>query len=213
MEGGNRMKTDQILDIARRYYEDNLAQDDIAREFSVSRSTVSRAIKLARERGWVRTVVVAPSGSMAQLESRLRNRFNLEHVAIVPTASKLQDALEAVARAGAAYLDRVAPEHGVLAVAGGRTLTALARQLRPAHRPDLTVLPTMGGWVGQSAIGANEVARAIALRWDAQAGALFAPAFVSNDHVRQALLGEESIRHTLERARNASLVCIGIAPV
>ncbi len=207
------MKTDQILSIARRYYEDNLPQEDIAREFSVSPSTVSRAIKLARERGWVRTVVIAPSGSTTQLESRLRDRFNLQYVAIVPAAAKPQDTLEAVARAGAAYLDRVAPDRGVLAVAGGQTLTALARQLRPLQRPALTVVPAVGGWVGQSAISASEVAREMAIRWDAQVVALFAPAFVSEERVRQALLGEESIRTTLEKARRAAMACIGIAPV
>src|SRR5512139_2264847 len=120
------MKTDQILGIARRYYEDNLPQEEIAREFSVSASTVSRAVKLARERGWVRTIVVAPSDTMSQLECRLRDRFDLDYLAVVPAASTAQDTLEAVARAGAAYLDQIVPDHDVVAVAGGRTLTALA---------------------------------------------------------------------------------------
>ncbi len=211
--GEDRVKTEQILDMARRHFEDNMPQEAIARDLSVSTSTVSRALKLARERGWVRTVVVGPSEGAFQLESWLRKRFRLAYVAVVPAPAGGQDALEAVAQAGAAYVERVAPARGAVTVAGGRTLTALARQLRPAHRPGLAVLPAMGGWVGQSAIGANEVARAIALRWDAQAGALFAPSFVSDDHVRQTLLAEESIRDTLEKARNASLACIGIAAV
>ncbi len=207
------MKTEQILSIARRYYEDNLPQDEIAREFSVSASTVSRAIKLARERGWVRTIVVAPSGNMAQLECRLRDRFDLEYLAVVPAAPTPQDTLEAVARAGAAYLSQIVPDHDVVAVAGGRTLTAVARQLRPAHRPELTVVSAVGGWVGQSAISASEVAREMAMRWDAQVAALFAPAFVSEAGLRQALLREESIRVTLEKACSATLACIGLAPV
>lgn len=206
------MNTEQILNIARRYYEDNLPQERIARELAVSASTVSRAIKTARDRGWVRTVVLAPDDNVTQLEARLRNRFGLRHVTIVPNGARPQDTLEAVAVAGAAYLDRVAPESGVLAVAGGKTLTSVARQLRRAHRPELTVVSAVGGWVGQSAIAASEVAREMAICWDAQVAALFAPAFVSQESLRQALLREEGIRATLALARSATQACIGLAP-
>ena len=57
------MNIDQVLQIARHYYEQNKTQEEIAQQMLVSRSTVSRALKMARERGYIRTIVVAPSSN------------------------------------------------------------------------------------------------------------------------------------------------------
>jgi deoxyribonucleoside regulator len=205
------MQTDQILDIARLAYEHNKTQEEVAQQLQLSRSTVSRALKLARERGYIRTIVVAPSTGAPRLESYLRRRFNLAHVVIVPGCGNSAELLDSVGQAAATYLESLISENGVLAVAGGRTLLAVSKQLRPAQRPQVTVVPAMGGWVGDSAISANEVVREITVRWNAQAESLFAPAIVSDDIARQALWREESIRLTLEKARTATIACISLA--
>lgn len=207
------MNVDQVLQIARLYYEQNKNQEEIAEQLSLSRSTVSRALKLARERGYIRTVVVAPSTSAPRLETWFRSRFNLQHVIIVPGRGNTSEVLDSVGQSAATYLDNIISDQAVLAVAGGRTLLSVSKQLRPAHRPNITVVPAMGGWVGDSAISANEVVREIAVRWHAQAEGLFAPAIVSDDVARQALWREESIRLTLEKAKTATIACISLAGI
>ncbi|MFN8460065.1 MAG: sugar-binding domain-containing protein [Anaerolineae bacterium] len=205
------MNTDQLLQIARLYYEQNKTQDEIGQQLLVSRSTVSRALKLAKERGYIRTVVVAPASSAAPLEAWFRARFNLQHVVIVPGCGNSPEVLDSVGQSAATYLDHVIAEEAVLTVAGGRTLFAVSKQVRPTQRPQVTVVPAMGGWVGASAISANEVVREIATRWNAQAEALFAPAIVSDDVARQALWREESIRLTVEKASVATVACVSLA--
>lgn len=207
------MNIEQVLQIARHYYEQNKTQEEIAQQLLVSRSTVSRALKLARERGYIRTIVVAPSTNAPQLEAWFQARFNLQHVAIIPGRGNTPEVLDSLGQTAAAYLNHVVPDHAVLTVAGGRTMLAVSKQLRPAHRPDVTIVPAMGGWVGDSAISANEVVREIAIHWQARAESLFAPAIVFDDVARQALWREESIRRTLEKARNATVACISLAGV
>lgn len=207
------MKTDQILDIARLYYEQNSTQEDIAQQLSISRSTVARALKLARERGYIRTIIVAPSKHAPRLEAWFRNRFKLQQVVIVPGEGNSQEVLESVGQAAATYLDHVISDDDVLTVSGGRTLMSLSKQLRPVSRPGLTVIPAMGGWVSESAISANEVAREMATGWNARAETLFAPAIVSDETARQAILREDSIRLTLQKARSATIACTGVAGV
>lgn len=207
------MNIDQVLQIARRYYEQNKTQEEIAQQLLVSRSTVSRALKVARERGYIRTIVVAPSTNAPHLEAWFRARFDLQHVVIVPGRGNTPEVLDSVGQTAATYLDHIVSEGAILTVAGGRTLLAVSRQLRPTYRPDVTVVPVMGGWVGDSAISANEIVREIAIRWQARAESLFAPAIVSDDVARQALWREESIRLTLEKARTASVACVSLAGV
>jgi DNA-binding transcriptional regulator LsrR (DeoR family) len=207
------MNTDQVLQIARLYYEQNKTQEEIAQQLSLSRSTVSRALKLARERGYIRTIVVAPSSSALELETWFRTRFNLQHVVIVPGRGSSPEVLDSLGQTAAIYLEQIVSDQTVLTIAGGRTLLAVSRQLRPAYRPNVTVVPAMGGWVGDSAISANEVVREIAVRWNARAETLFAPSIVSDDVARQALWREESIHRTLEKAGTATVACVSLAGV
>lgn len=207
------MNTQQVLQIARLYYEQNKTQEDIAQQLLVSRSTVSRALKVARERGFIRTIVVAPSVTAPRLEAWFRERFNLQHVVIVPGCGSTPEVLDSVGQTAATYLDYIVSEQTVLTVAGGRTLLSVGKQLRPAHRPHVTIVPAMGGWVGDSAISANEVVREFAVRWNAQAELLFAPAIVSNEIARQALWREGGIHLTLEKARQANIACISLAGI
>jgi DNA-binding transcriptional regulator LsrR (DeoR family) len=205
------MDTQQVIDIAKLYYQQNLGQDDIARLLDISRSTVSRALKAARDRGMVRITIVNPSPRAVELETWLRTTFSLEHVTIVAAVGDPASDLDAVAQAAASYLDHVVPSRGALGVAAGRTAFAVSQQVRPASRPGLWVVPVMGGWVSASSISANEVVRTVAARWGAQSESLFAPAFVSDGQAREALLREEGIRRPLEIARQADVVCVSAA--
>ena len=84
------MNIDQVLEIAKLYYEQNNTQEDIARQLSISRSTVARALRVARERGYIRTIVIGPSRNLLDLELWFRDRFNLEHIVIVPSQKNSQ---------------------------------------------------------------------------------------------------------------------------
>ncbi len=52
---------DELLaQVARNYYEERLTQDDIARRINASRSTVSRLLQQAVDRGIVRILIDYP---------------------------------------------------------------------------------------------------------------------------------------------------------
>ncbi len=207
------MNIDQIVELARMHYEQNLSQEEISQHANISRATVSRALKEARERGYIRTLVIAPSGIGLELEEWLRSRFNLKYVAVTPTREDTNEAISLVGQVAAVYLDYNVSSGCVLGVAGGRTVLSTAKQVKRANRPDVLALPIMGGWIGHTSISASEVAREIAVRWNARAKALFAPAFVVDEVARQALLREESIADILKSASQADMSIIGIAPV
>lgn len=207
------MDIEQIIEIARMYYEQNLSQEDIALKAKISRATVSRALKDARERGFIRTVVISPSEVSQRLQDWLRTCFNLKFVAIAPSRTDTDASIDLVGQVAAAHLEATVTQDCVLGVAGGRTMLSLARQLKPADRPGVLVLPIMGGWIGQTAICASDVAREIAERWNARANVLFAPALVKDEIARQALLREEAITEILRGASNADMAVIGIASV
>jgi DNA-binding transcriptional regulator LsrR (DeoR family) len=59
-------------------------------------------------------------------------------------------------------------------------------------------------------INPNEVCRALAVRCGGTAESLYAPAYVENVEVRDMLLQQEAVRHTLDAAARADIGLVGI---
>jgi DNA-binding transcriptional regulator LsrR (DeoR family) len=134
----------------------------------------------------IRTVVISPS----EVSQRLQTGAHPALTEIRGHCASRTDtaaSIDLVGQVAAAHLEATVTLDCVLGVAGGRTMLSLARQLKPADRPGVLVLPIMGGWIGQTAICASDVAREIAERWNARANVLFAPALVKDEIARQAL--------------------------
>lgn len=93
------------IQIARRYYIDQIQMPEIAREFDISSSTVSRLISLARHRGWVRLTINDPEEHESTTVRYLKDKFALDSFAAVPSP-KAADPTEAVGRRAAEILSR-----------------------------------------------------------------------------------------------------------
>ena len=74
---------DDVTSVARLYYLDGLGQQEIAGMIGVSRSTVSRLLTAARDRGIVRISVDPYDPRDAALERRLSDRFELRHAVVI----------------------------------------------------------------------------------------------------------------------------------
>ena len=72
-----------IARVAQMYHVEKQRQADIASHLRMSQATVSRMLKKAQEEEIVRTTVVSPSGTYAELEAKLRNRFGLSEAIVV----------------------------------------------------------------------------------------------------------------------------------
>ena len=76
--------------VARLYHDEVLTQTEVARRLALTQVAVSRLLKKAEEHGIVRTTVVAPPGTFADLEGLLEERFGLGQ-AIVGDATRDTD--------------------------------------------------------------------------------------------------------------------------
>jgi len=207
------IKDDRVIEIARMNIEQNLSQEDISIKLGISRATVSRALKEARNRGYIRTIVVPPSSQADMLVEWIKRSYDLKYVAVTPAREDVDEAMDLIAQVAANYFEHNTFESTRIGVAGGRTVMSMVKRLRPANRSGSLILPIMGCWLEHSAISATEIAREIALRWNAQAEALFIPAFVPDEAARQGLLRVSSIAETLDKAKQLDFACIGVASV
>ena len=73
--GGDRR--DFLIETARLYYEQGLSQEEIARRFGISRSSVSLALKACREEGIVQIRIADSPSALLRLQADLKERYRL----------------------------------------------------------------------------------------------------------------------------------------
>ena len=197
--------------LAERYYVEEQTQDEIAREFALSRPKVQRLLERARRSGVVTIHIQAPPGLRLELESQLRTTFGLSDAIVCSAGASPEVEREAVAQRAAHYLERRLHDGCVVAVSHGRTAGAVPRFFRPASRLDVTFVSAMGGSPGvDSPTNPDEICRALAAACGGRAVSLYAPAYVENAEIRDQLLTQEAVAQSLGQAAEADVALVGI---
>ncbi len=197
--------------IAHRSYVDGRTQEEIAREFGLSRPKVQRLLERARQVGVVDIRIDAPAGLNLDLERRLVDTFEIADAVVAPSRPDPVGQREAVARSAARYLERRLQHDAVVAVGHGRDTGEVPRFFRPAERLPVVFASAMGGSPRvDTPTNPNEICRALAERCAGRAESLYAPAYVESPEIRDRLLEQEAVAHTLGVAARATVALIGI---
>jgi len=200
--------------IAHRYYTDGRTQEEIAREFGLSRPKVQRLLERARWSGVVDIRIAAPPWLNLDLETRLREEFRLVDAIVAPRRADPQSQREAVARSAAQFLERRLHHGAVIAVGHGRDTGEVPRFFRPRRRLECEFVSAMGGSPRvDTPTNPNEICQALAAASGGRSRSLYAPAYVENPEVRDRFLEQEAIAHTLGAAALASMALVGIGSV
>jgi deoxyribonucleoside regulator len=205
-----------MVRIAQLYYRLHLSQAEIGERLGLSRFQVGRLLDRAVEESIVRIEVVHPSARLVELEDALVAGFGLRAavVADVP-ASEAGDDADDLARDAVAEMavDLLAKERptGTIAVSWGRTMLAVARRL-PMGWTQATEIVQLNGAASRSThpTRANEILERFAATSGATFRGLAAPAIVGSADLRDALMGDPSIRETVDVARSAPTAVFGL---
>ena len=213
----SRPSTSSLAEAAELYYLEQLSQHEIAARLGVSRSTVSRMLQLARDRGIVHIEIRHPGPGAAtartpeQLGDALRSALGLRRVVVVPPARRggvqplVAPALAEVAALGLGRGD-------ALAVSWGRTVLELARARRWPSLPGVLLVPAIAGFEERDArFQTNDIARRAADASGADVNLIHAPALPSA-RLRRSLLADEDISRRLAVWDRLSAALVGIGP-
>ncbi len=205
----NVYSDDQLRLLARLYYADGLGQAEVARLARVSQAKVSRLLALARERGIVRITVADYDPRRPDLEAALCRRLGLAEAVVIKSAGT--DARAATGHFAAAAVSRLIGTSDVVALAGGRTLQALASHL-PLDRSRQPVLVQAMGSVEPSASAhdAQEIGRVMTQRLGGTFLALNAPAFMPDKRTRDTLVSLEQVRAVQQHLSRARVALVGV---
>jgi len=202
-----------MTSVARMYYLDGLGQSEVANICGVSRSTVSRLLTTARERGIVKISVDEFDPRDRELEARLVERFGLRQAIVVRemggTAASIR---RAVGYFAAPVLADCIGGHRLVGLAGGRTLGELIHHLEPRARGTGPAFVQLMGTIGSSPgrIDASELSRTLARRFQGTFLTLNAPAFAQSQRARALFLSHDEIQSIWNAFEALDLALVGV---
>lgn len=201
-----------LAQVARDYYEARLTQDEIGRRINASRSTVSRLLQQAQDRGIVRIIIDYPWERAHDLEQHLMTQFPLREAQVLLSKGRDDETVrEGMGVLAARIIDREVTDEAILGVSYGRSLACTIAALAPTRRVSTTVVPIIGALGSDNPfIDGPELVRRMAQIYGGEFRYLPAPLLVDDVRTRNALLQSPQIFETLALARRANIILMGI---
>lgn len=206
-----------IARVAQMYYVEKQRQADIAKHLRMSQATVSRMLKKAQEEQIVRTTVVAPSGTYAELEAGLRERFGLSEAIVVECSEDRDGAIMArIGEAAAHFLEATLQPDEIIGVSSwSETILRMVDNIHPMKSGKAKyVVQTLGG-MGDPAVQthANQLTTRLARLTGAEAHLLSAPGVAQSREAKLVLLGDPYVRETMDLFSKITLAIVGIGAI
>ncbi|WP_244630972.1 sugar-binding transcriptional regulator [Aureimonas sp. ME7] len=200
-----------MMKVARRYYEGQATQAEIAAELGLSRMKINRLLRQARDAGIVDVRIRVHRAVEAELERRLRERFGVKAALIAVDRRDADTQRAEVALLVSDYLERHLFEGATVAVGMGRNVAAVADTRGRAFLEAATFVSATGGahQAGEPA-NADHICRKLARRFGGLPETLYAPAYVPDAGLRDALQRNPTVKQTLDLGRSADFALVGI---
>ena len=214
--GSDRARHELLVAVATLYYEQKQNQQQIADRLEISRSSVSRLLSEALDRGVVEIRIHKQSQRAHHLEHELVIRFGLRDAYVLDNTEGRPEAelLPGLGRLAADYLGRIIgllEPDDCIAIAWGRGVHAAVSALEADPSRHIDVVQMLGSIGAPDALlDGPDLARLLAAKLGGNHYYLHAPVLVEQVALRDLLLNEPSVRDGLTRARGAALAITGI---
>ena len=204
------------LDAAARaawlYYVAGKTQDQIAQELGISRQRAQRLVSKAVAEGLIHVRLEHPVARCMELEAALSDTFGLKRCRVALGLGAGADPIGALAPVAAAELERVlsASDPRVVAVGTGRTLRAMAEELRPMLCPQHRIVSLNGNIAPDGSASFFDVIMRIADKVRAAHYPMPLPVIASSLEERDLFFSLPPVHRAREIAQNADVVLVGV---
>jgi deoxyribonucleoside regulator len=198
--------------IATLYYLKEMSQEGIAARLGVSRQSVSRHLKFAKEKGIVEFTVRSPLFCCSELECQLESMFGL-HEAIVVSATVDSEEIvkNEIGKAAAAFLDRRIQPGDILGVSWSSTVLACTRHLKKKPVGDIRVVQLNGSMdIATYSTRAEYIVEQLSLAFGGTSVTMAAPLLVDSARILKTLLNDSRIQSTFDLAKQSNIALFGI---
>ena len=209
-----------MVKVARKYYEEDLTQAEIAAACGISRQKVQRLLDQGKKDGLIRIFIRPPLHLHEKLESSLERHYGLREaiVADVDPSMNAEMIRATIGLTAAEYLLKNLRDGLKITLSWGETLLAMAKSLarHTLQRKAKNVTLIQGlGFVSDPTIDTHsyEIVNIMAEALRAKKFLLMAPGIAADAEAREMFLKEPGVFEVLNKAGNADMAFLGVGTV
>lgn len=211
-----KMKISMLAEVATMYYERGLTQNEIAEILCVSRTSVSRMLTAAAERGIIQVRINYQFERHYELERQITERFPVKNVYVLNNRGKNQREIEfGTSSLAAGVLKKVLAPDISIGVTWGNTLSDVVDCLEaPSIAPDgVEVIQLTGAVSKENPVGCSQsIVSKLSEKLSGCPRFLNAPLLVESAQLRKGLKEEPNNAKVLRRAEfcDVALTSVGL---
>lgn len=209
------MHYELMVRAAYYYYQREYTQTKIAEMLGISRLTLGRILKEARDTGVVKIEISDPRNMthLLDTESRLCDRFSLANAIVVdPITQSDEDRLWHIAGAASQYISRTIRSGMKISISWGKTISIMVDRL-PNDKSirDIEVSTVLGGAnTTDTYVQPGMLAGAFISRYSGKGHVINAPFICQSEEVGISMKNEPGVKSVMEKCLDADLAIIGI---
>ncbi|CAN7678774.1 sugar-binding transcriptional regulator [Pararhizobium sp. LjRoot255] len=206
-----------IARIAQMYHVEGKRQAEIAEIMRMSQATVSRMLKRAEQEDIVRTTVIPPPGTFADLETALRNRYGLTEAIVIDCSEDRDGAIMArIGEAAAHFLEVTLQEDEIIGVSSwSQTILRMVDNIHPLKTAKAKYIVQILGGMGDASVQthATQLTARLAKLTGGEPRLLLVQGITSSREAKLVMLADPVVRGTMDLFGRLSLAIIGIGAV
>lgn len=206
-----------IARVAQMYHIDGKRQAEIAETLRMSQATVSRMLKRAETEEIVRTTVIPPPGTFADLETALREKYGLTEAIVIDCSEDRAGAIMArIGEAAAHFLEVTIQQDEVIGVSSwSQTILRMVDNIHPFRSTKAKYVVQMLGGMGEASVQthATELIGRLARLTGAESRLLLVQGITSSREAKLVMLSDPVVRGTMDLFGRLDLAIIGIGAV
>ncbi len=212
----NYDRTELLAFVARKYFLENCTQSMIADMVGVTRSSISRMLTEARQKGVVEIVVHEPFSHDKILEQELQKRLGLKYISVVHLIvyPGYDDLRKQIGKAAARLLVQIIEPGFKIGISWGTTVQAMVDEIEPypKFKTQVTQLTGVLGATRHS-YSAQILVEHLAKKLGGEGLYLYAPFFVESEQTATSLLKNPDVKQAVSSGKNCNIAIVGIGSV
>jgi DNA-binding transcriptional regulator LsrR (DeoR family) len=206
-----------IARIAQMYHIEGKRQAEIAEIMHMSQATVSRMLKRAEQEDIVRTTVIPPAGTFADLENALRERYSLTEAIVIDCSEDRDGAIMArIGEAAAHFLEVTLQQDEIIGVSSwSQTILRMVDNIHPLKSAKAKYIAQILGGMGDASVQmhATQLTARLARLTGGEPRLLLVQGITSSREAKLVMLADPVVRETMDLFGRLSLAIIGIGAV
>ncbi|AEA01617.1 MULTISPECIES: sugar-binding transcriptional regulator [Aerococcus] len=204
-------RKDLILQTAILYYEKEKTQTQIAEELGISRPTVAKFLKEAKESGIVRISIQHKMPSFTKLSETIEESYGLNKVFIVPSKNNSNHVKEAIGQLCSDLVQKNMQLYRNIGIGWGTTVYEYVQAASYIDTPIHSVVPLIGGiGINDIKYHSNHLAFQLAEKYHCEPTYFYAPAIAENPTVYQAFSSSELVRSVMQKGKDVDVAIVSI---